>query len=245
MGLIQPRCAMPSAVGQTLKKMREQTELSVRALARELGMPPSTYSAYEDKFKRDELPIRLVRQLVPIFEGYGIPAEKVWALAGLDEGVGESLPSAASFNAGNMPVMARIEEFDVRAAAGAPTFMDNEADRPTVIHEWQMPRELIRSVTYAPVERVKIITVVGDSMEGTFRPFEKVMVDTQDCTPSPPGIFVVYDGLGLVVKRVEYVPHSDPAVVRITSDNPRYTPYERSLAEAYIQGRVLGRWQWV
>lgn len=182
---------MPSAVGQTLKKMREQTELSVRALARELGMPPSTYSAYEDKFKRDELPIRLVRQLVPI-----LPAEKVWALAGLDEGVGESLPSAASFNAGNMPVMARIEEFDVRAAAGAPTFMDNEADRPTVIHEWQMPRELIRSVTYAPVERVKIITVVGDSMEGTFRPFEKVMVDTQDCTPSPPGIFVVYDGLG-------------------------------------------------
>jgi hypothetical protein len=71
------------------------------------------------------------------------------------------------------------------------------------------------------------------------------MVDTGDVRPSPPGVFVVWDGLGFVVKRVEFMVHSDPPKVKITSDNPKYTPYERVLGEAYIQGRVLGKWLWV
>jgi phage repressor protein C with HTH and peptisase S24 domain len=86
--------------------------------------------------------------------------------------------------------------------------------------------------------------VVGDSMPVTFRPYDKVMVDTEDRTPSPPGIFVVWDGLNLVLKRVEYIAHSEPPRVRILSENPEYQPYERVVEEAYIQGRVLGKWLW-
>jgi hypothetical protein len=33
--------------------------------------------------------------------------------------------------------------------------------------------------------------------------------------------------------------------VRITSDNGKYDPYERTLDEAYIQGRVIGQWRWL
>ena len=81
-------------------------------------------------------------------------------------------------------------------------------------------------------------------MTPTFNPLDRVMVDLSDQTPSPPGVFVIWDGLGLVVKRVEHLAHSDPPRVRITSDNPKYQPYERILGEAYIQGRVLGKWYW-
>lgn len=69
-----------------------------------------------------------------------------------------------------------------------------------------------------------------------------VMVDIEDKIPSPPGIFVVWDGLGLVIKRVEVMPGSDPLRVRIMSANPAYQPYERTLDEAHINGRVVGTW---
>ena len=33
-----------------------------------------------------------------------------------------------------------------------------------------------------------------------------IMVDVSRNLPSPPGIFVIWDGLGLVAKRIEHVP---------------------------------------
>ena len=59
--------------------------------------------------------------------------------------------------------------------------------------------------------------------------------------PVPPGIFVIWDGMGLVAKRIEHVPHSEPAEVVLKSLNPEYDSYER-LAEEI---RVVGRAVWV
>jgi phage repressor protein C with HTH and peptisase S24 domain len=59
-------------------------------------------------------------------------------------------------------------------------------------------------------------------------------------TPTPPGIFVLFDGLGLVAKRLEHVASAEPPLVRIISDNPLYAPYERSAEEITIVGRI--RW---
>ena len=58
--------------------------------------------------------------------------------------------------------------------------------------------------------------------------------------PTPPGIFVLLDELGLVAKRLEHVANSEPPLVRIISDNPIYAPYERSADEVTIIGRI--RW---
>jgi phage repressor protein C with HTH and peptisase S24 domain len=133
-----------------------------------------------------------------------------------------------------------IDELDVRASAGAGQIIELEGK----VAEWQIPQELIRAATNSPIEGIKIISVVGDSMEPSFRPLDRVMVDTADLRPTPPGVFVVWDGLGLVVKRIEYVAHSEPPRVRIASDNSKYQAYERILGEAYIPGRVLGKWLW-
>lgn len=138
---------------------------------------------------------------------------------------------------GGMP----ITELDVRAGAGPGTLTEEN----TATHTWRVPTEVIRGYTSAPSEELKIITVYGDSMEPTLMPGQRIMVDIADRTPSPPGLFVVWDGLGLVVKRLQVIPHSDPVCVRISSDNPRYEPYERTLEEAHIQGRVIGGWRWM
>ncbi len=59
--------------------------------------------------------------------------------------------------------------------------------------------------------------------------------------PVPPGIFVIWDGMGLVAKRIEHVPHSEPPRVVLKSLNPEYDSYERSVEEV----RVVGRAVWV
>lgn len=84
-----------------------------------------------------------------------------------------------------------------------------------------------------------LLYVRGDSMEPSLLHNDIVMVDTTKKTPTPPGIFVLFDGFGLAVKRLEYVGNADLNALRIISDNPQYSTYERSLEETFIIGRVV------
>lgn len=138
------------------------------------------------------------------------------------------------------PTMSNVVELDVRASAGPGLNIEQEA----VVAEWSMPRSLIEAHTHTQPSGLRIVTVYGDSMEPTYHPGQRVMVDPEDRSPSPPGIFIVWDGLGLVLKRVEVIPQTEPVRVRLMSDNDHYTPYEVTLDEAYIQGRVIGGWKW-
>lgn len=137
--------------------------------------------------------------------------------------------------------MADIEEIDLSAGAGPGTSVD-AAER---LRTWKVPRNVVNIASESAMDRIKIVRVKGDSMMPTFNPLDRIMVDTGDTLPSPGGIFVVWDGLGFVLKRVQLVPHSEPLRVKITSDNPQFDPYERVIGEAYIQGRVIGKWLWV
>ena len=54
----------------------------------------------------------------------------------------------------------------------------------------------------------------------------------------PPGVFVIWDGMGVVARRVEHVVRSDPPTVAIKSANPEYRTYKREADEVNIIGRV-------
>jgi transcriptional regulator with XRE-family HTH domain len=230
-----------SAVSRQLKQLRQRAGLSIREVAQALGMEHgSSYQHYEDRFKKALLPLDLVRKLVPIFEPNGVEAGELYALAGVNA-TGERPIVAAPPRADANGRTIRIEELDVRASAGAGLLGENEK----VVAEWHVPSGVVRGYSTAPAAELRIITVMGDSMEPTLQPGQRVLVDTGDRKPSPPGIFVVWDGLGLVIKRVQMLPHSEPPRVKISSDNAKYDPYERTLDEAYIQGRVIGQWRWL
>ena len=100
-------------------------------------------------------------------------------------------------------------------------------------------RQWVRDRLNAQVENLRMIFVQGDSMEPTLCSNDMILVDISRTSPSPPGIFVLFDGMGLVAKRVEFLPHLHPPSIRILSDNPQYLPYERALAESQIVGRVV------
>jgi transcriptional regulator with XRE-family HTH domain len=236
------RCVYHGAMAETLspasrklKQLRQRAGLSIREVAHALGMENgSSYQHYEDRFRKQFLPLELTQRLVPIFAAKGIDAAELFALAGVDGNA-----RALGIKSAAAPGTLRIDELDVRASAGDGLVGDGEK----VVAEWQVPTEVVRYHSSAPASDLRFITVLGDSMEPTLQPGQRVLVDTGDRTPTPPGVFVVWDGLGLVVKRVQTLAHSEPMRVKITSDNPKYEGYERSLAEAYIQGRVIGQWR--
>lgn len=135
-----------------------------------------------------------------------------------------------------MDGIARITEWD--AAGGAGSGIENQ-DKPAELVIHYFAEITIRHELNARPENCHIIRVVGDSMEPKLLNGDRVMFDVSKTLPSPPGIFVVNDGMGLVVKRLEHVHGSDPATVRLISDNPLHEPYELLLEEARIVGRVI------
>lgn len=139
-----------------------------------------------------------------------------------------------------------IYELDVHVAAGMGADGDTailaSEEAGSILGAFAFPRASFREMVPGPADGVRVIAVRGDSMIPALWPGQRVMVDINDKTPSPPGIFVVWDGLALVLKRIELVVGSDPMRVRIMSDNPKYSTYERTLDEAHINGRVVGVW---
>lgn len=101
-------------------------------------------------------------------------------------------------------------------------------------------RSWIKHRLQASPSQLRIMTVEGDSMEPTLLNGDTVLVDMTKRAPNPPGIFVLDDGMGLVAKRLQHVPNSDPPAVRVISDNKHYPAYERTAEEINIIGRI--RW---
>lgn len=141
------------------------------------------------------------------------------------------------------PSVVDIPELDVEAAAGGGSLVSAEDVR----ERWTFPASFVRAELGAGRSDLHVITIAGDSMVSDppkprdLYPGDKVVVNVAAKTPSPPGIFIVDDGFGLVAKRVEVVPRSEPPRIRLTSNNPAYSAYEVDLVEARIIGRVVMR----
>ena len=76
-------------------------------------------------------------------------------------------------------------------------------------------------------------------MEPLLSSGDRVLVDVGRKAPVPPGIFVIWDGMGLVAKRLEHLPHSNPPRLMVRSPNPQYGDHERPAGEIRVVGRVL------
>jgi len=129
-----------------------------------------------------------------------------------------------------------VPEIDVRASAGPGAIVDGEVEARET---WFFPDSMIRHQLRASAKDLRIIALDGDSMEPLLPSGSLIMIDTAKRLPTPPGIFVLWDGYGLVAKRLEHVPNSDPAKVILKSVNQAYETYERDADEVHIVGRVV------
>ena len=130
-----------------------------------------------------------------------------------------------------------IQHVRARPAMGGGAIVASEESSGRDFH---FRKVWIRDNLKAAPSMLRVMDVQGDSMTPTLHDGDVILVDMNRRNPIPPGIFVLHDGLGLVAKRLEHVPMSDPPRVRIISDNQQYSPYECTAEEVNIVGRV--RW---
>lgn len=170
----------------------------------------------------------------------GVPEESLRP-AKTESAVEPALPqvvAAASVSAmgGGMPGFSQVPELDVRASAGHGAFHEGDEEIKAV---WMFPDAVIRHELRARSVNLRIITIDGDSMEPLLASGDRVLVDTAQRVPAPPGIFVIWDGLGIVAKRIEHIPTAEPSRIVIKSVNPLYNDYERPTEDVNIIGRVI------
>ncbi len=77
--------------------------------------------------------------------------------------------------------------------------------------------------------------VEGESMEGTLRDGDEILVDRSP-RPLRDGIHVVRTGDALLVKRVDL---GRPGAITLISDNPAYRPIELPSGDVEVVGRVV------
>lgn len=90
-------------------------------------------------------------------------------------------------------------------------------------------------------QHARIVEVIDDSMSPTLQPGDRVMVNVADQGLSHGGIFAMWDGRRIILRRIEPIPNTDPGTLRILPDNPEHQAYERTLGEVRIIGRAAWR----
>jgi DNA-binding XRE family transcriptional regulator len=245
-------------MGSMLKQIREARGLTQEQLAERLNTTGVSVSRYEKEEQRLTLP--LLRQLSGIlnvsvaqiigeepFSGAPVMKDgELVGVMGVQKGAANLKSRPKPHQSG--PSSSAVPEIDVRAGMGPGGLAawDYEPDgdgRPCevdhVLGMWELPPAYLRQELRINPGAGRIIEVQGDSMEPTLSPGDRVMVNTHDRTPSPPGVFALWDGLGVVVKRVEFIPNTDPLRFVISSDNTKHERYERTAEELNIIGRVV------
>lgn len=189
-------------------------------------------------------------------KGGAITGENMMALAAACEAEGVIARQEVRFapGRGKSHVLRELDSLFGAGGGGVPmlaesrngTQFDEDAFRD---EEWAMPASFLDTELRVKPKRAIVAEVVGDSgynptvpyAPGSLFPGDRVIIDTFDKRPSPPGPFAVFDGTGLVIKLVEPVPGTEPARFRLSSRNPVYPAYEVLEEETVVIGRVKGR----
>jgi phage repressor protein C with HTH and peptisase S24 domain len=215
---------------------------SAAEAAKALGVGVSTYTSHENNTRDfdNELALKYARR-------FKVTPE--WIVFGVRVAHQDMPPDAMAGN---------VREIDFRAGAGgggvemipnATTQNGITVSEDVVRDRWSLPDSFLRGELRVDSRAAFIAEIYGDSgynpdnphAPGSLHPGDRVIIDTLDRRPSPPGLFAVFDGSGLVVKMVDLVRGAEPARIRLSSRNPSYEPYEVVEDEGFIVGRVRGR----
>lgn len=103
---------------------------------------------------------------------------------------------------------------------------------------WRLPVDFLHAELRAREGDVDFIAVEGDSMIPTLLPGDRVLVSRAQRLAGD-GLFVIHDGIGPSVKRLEVAKGSSPVRIRIKSDNPLHGTDEMLADDLVVIGRVI------
>ena len=132
------------------------------------------------------------------------------------------------------PAVSAVSEVDVEAAAGPGALADEYVVEKA---RWQLPDAMLRHEGHSDPADLRILRVRGDSMEPEMRDGDRIVVDTGKRRPGTGETFVLWDGTGLVVKRIAGL--SRDGMLGLLSANPDYPAYECHAGDVHVVGKVV------
>ncbi len=215
-------------VRETVRHLLRQNGIAMRAASLAMGRNAS----YLQQFLTRGSPATLCRNDREVLAGMlGCSPADLWPA----EPVGPEVPADRSPARAGAP-LAMVSEVEVAAAAGGGAITEGE---PPEIARWSMPEAMLRHEGGAAPDNLRILRARGDSMEPLVGEGDRLIVDVSRRVPATGEMAVLWDGLGLVVKRVEAVSGSDPAELRLISANPVYEPYAVPAQDVHMVGKVV------
>ena len=190
----------------------------LRTLSRELGK----IDAYLHQYLNRGTPRRLQEAL----------RHKLAELLHIDEASlrDDDMPATTTTLYANIPFINMEDPADLyRTAAEIEKARD----------KWVFHRSMLKQIYQGDPADLRLLKIRGDSMEPVLSDGDAVMINIMDGITSPPGIFAIFDGVGIMVKRIEVIPDSDPILARISTANTQYSSYQRNLNDIRIIGRVI------
>jgi len=109
--------------------------------------------------------------------------------------------------------------------------------------DWVIPQKIINKRTSATADQIKIFENKEPLMAPEFALGAHVVVDLSDAQPSPPGVFVIYDGMGHMLRHCEFVANSSPQEITISAHCSNFTEQRLFLDDVTIVGRVIAKLQ--
>lgn len=128
-----------------------------------------------------------------------------------------------------------VPRYNVAAAAGHGAAV--YAEEPLFCMAFR--RYWIENYVTKQPEKLSVITVKGDSMEGVLNHGDSILINHAETAPRD-GLYVLRIGNDLFVKRVQRI----PGKLLVTSENPRYAPFEIDLTDTQDDIAIIGRVEW-
>jgi transcriptional regulator with XRE-family HTH domain len=144
---------------------------------------------------------------------------------------------AYNVSAGEARIVYRSPERDSNIQWIAEMNFSDTFDGTTEGAKWGVPSEYLTRELHSNAEQTALCTVNSHAVEPEFLYNDKVFVDRSDQKPSPAGVFVFWDGIGMAFAHMQPVPGTEPQV-RITQRGS--DSYVIALSEIQIVGRVMG-----
>jgi phage repressor protein C with HTH and peptisase S24 domain len=129
-----------------------------------------------------------------------------------------------------------LPSYDIDGSAGTGLIASDYPDK-----DWYaFPNDWLRTITKAPLDRLALIRVSGDSMWQTLHNGDYVLVDRTKKSVARGGIYVFQFEGELLIKRLEK--KYDTGELQVISDNPVYPPQLIANADNLA---VVGRVVWI
>lgn len=230
--------------GKRLRSCVAQTGNSEAEIARKVGISPRRFSYYlNDERQPDfELLKKLCAELstTPDFLlGYDPgrkPKPKTMAMR-------HTTPRISELHIGNTPDLPdippgtanyeQVAYLEMKAGMGGGGLPPEAFGAPRYVEA-----SLIASLR-ASAKDLLLTEVEGQSMEDILYSGDQILVNIKKKNVSEPGIFLLWDGDGVVCKWVERLHGSEPPMLRVFSENKRFKEYTVLSEDAVIHGRVV------